>query len=132
MRKTRKVLASCDDEVLISTSEGCVGCHYGGAFGRASRPGKPLVGPRVCPCRGLPPQERLAWRPAYEDTEGVVFTSENGSRPTPNFVSKAFRRTHAGLEVAAAKLSSSYRNPMVKHEPELHRAVGRCQVPVPA
>jgi hypothetical protein len=30
------------------------------------------------------------------------------------------------------KLSTSYRNPMVKHEPELHSKGCLCQVPVPA
>jgi integrase len=37
-------------------------------------------------------EERLAWGTAYEDTEGIVFTRENGSRPRPNAISKAFLR----------------------------------------
>ena len=42
-------------------------------------------------------EERLAWGAAYEDTEGIVFTRENGSRPTPNSASEAFLRAQAGL-----------------------------------
>jgi len=42
-------------------------------------------------------EERLAWGAGYEDTEGIVFTKENGSRPTPNSASKAFLRAQAGL-----------------------------------
>jgi integrase len=44
-------------------------------------------------------QERLAWGAAYEDTEGMVFTQENGSRLSPNAVSKAFLRAQVGLEL---------------------------------
>lgn len=44
MRKTRKVLFSSGAGVVMSTSEDCVGCHYGRAFSRASRPGNALVG----------------------------------------------------------------------------------------
>ena len=29
-------------------------------------------------------QERLAWGSAYEDSEGIVFTRENGQRLGPN------------------------------------------------
>ena len=42
-------------------------------------------------------QERLAWGSAYEDSEGIVFTQENGARLGPNAVSKAFLRAQAGL-----------------------------------
>lgn len=40
-------------------------------------------------------EERLAWGAAYEDTEGMVFTRENGRRPSPNSISKAFLRARA-------------------------------------
>jgi integrase len=51
-------------------------------------------------------QERLAWGAAYEDTEGVVFTQENGSRLSPNAVSKAFLRAQAGLELPRITIHS--------------------------
>jgi integrase len=34
--------------------------------------------------------ERLAWGPAYVDTEGLVFTWENGSPVLPDYVTKEF------------------------------------------
>lgn len=42
-------------------------------------------------------EERLAWGPAYVDSEGIVFTREDGQRVSPNAVSKAFLRAQAGL-----------------------------------
>jgi integrase len=56
--------------------------------------------------RRVQAQERLAWGAAYEDTEGVVFTAENGCRPTPNSISKAFLRAEAGLELPRISLHS--------------------------
>jgi integrase len=47
--------------------------------------------------RKVQAQERLAWGSAYEDTEGIVFTREDGQRLSPNAVSKAFLRAQAGL-----------------------------------
>jgi integrase len=47
--------------------------------------------------RKVQAEERLAWGAAYEDTEGIVFTWENGQRVSPNAVSKAFLRAQAGL-----------------------------------
>ena len=47
--------------------------------------------------RRVQAQERLAWGSAYEDTEGIVFTQENGQRLSLNAVSKAVLRAQAGL-----------------------------------
>jgi integrase len=47
--------------------------------------------------RKVQAEERLEWGSAYEDTEGTVFTQENGQRVSPNAVSKAFLRAQAGL-----------------------------------
>lgn len=44
-------------------------------------------------------EERLAWGGAYEDTEGLVFTWENGRPVLPDYVSKAFLASQAGLEL---------------------------------
>jgi integrase len=41
-------------------------------------------------------EERLAWGAAYEDSEGILFTQENGARLSPNAVSKAFLRRRRG------------------------------------
>jgi integrase len=49
--------------------------------------------------RKVQAEERLAWGPAYQDTEGIVFTREDGSRLSPNAVSKAFLRAQAGLRL---------------------------------
>ena len=46
--------------------------------------------------RKVQAEERLEWGSAYE-TEGIVFTQENGKRVSPNAVSKAFLRAQAGL-----------------------------------
>ena len=51
--------------------------------------------------------ERLAWGAAYEDTEGMLFTAENGSRLSPNAVSKAFLRAQAGLGLPRISLHST-------------------------
>jgi integrase len=50
--------------------------------------------------------ERLAWGAAYEDGEGIVFTRENGSRLSPNAVSKAFLRAQGGLELPRITIHS--------------------------
>jgi integrase len=50
--------------------------------------------------------ERLAWGAAYEEAAGMVFAAENGSRPTPNAISKAFLRAQAGLELPRISLHS--------------------------
>ncbi|MCW2496579.1 tyrosine-type recombinase/integrase [Jatrophihabitans sp.] len=44
-------------------------------------------------------EERLQWGAAYEDTEGLMFTRENGTPILPNYVTKLFgkRQTSAGL-----------------------------------
>jgi integrase len=47
--------------------------------------------------RKVQAEERLAWGAAYEDSDGVLFTQENGQRLSPNAVSKAFLRAQAGL-----------------------------------
>jgi integrase len=52
-------------------------------------------------------EERLAWGAAYEDTEGMVFTQENGRRLSPNAVSKAFLRAQSGLELPRISLHST-------------------------
>jgi integrase len=44
-------------------------------------------------------EERLAWGPAYENTEDHVFTWENGRPLLPDYVSKLFLRVQAGLEL---------------------------------
>jgi hypothetical protein len=49
--------------------------------------------------RKMQAEERLAWGTGYEDTEGIVFTRENGSQPTPNSVSKTFLRAQAGVDL---------------------------------
>ena len=52
-----------------------------------------------CCGRGGSSRLRSGWRgvAAYEDTEGIVFTRENGARAQPDAVSKAFLRAQAGL-----------------------------------
>jgi integrase len=47
--------------------------------------------------RKVQAEEKLAWGAAYEDSDGVLFTQENGQRLSPNAVSKAFLRAQAGL-----------------------------------
>lgn len=42
--------------------------------------------------------ERLAWGQAYQDTEGLVFTQENGTPVLPDYVTKAFGRAQKGIE----------------------------------
>lgn len=44
-------------------------------------------------------EERLAWGAAYEDTDGLVFTWENGRPVLPDYVSKTFLKAQAGLEL---------------------------------
>jgi integrase len=51
-------------------------------------------------------EERLAWGSAYEDSEGIVFTQENGQRVSPNAVSKAFLRAQAGLGLPRISMHS--------------------------
>jgi integrase len=50
-------------------------------------------------------EERLAWGPAYVDTEGIVFTREDGVRVSPNAVSKAFLRAQTGLGLGLPRLT---------------------------
>jgi integrase len=40
--------------------------------------------------------ERLQWGPAYIDTEGLLFTWENGGPVLPDYVTKAFGKAQAG------------------------------------
>ena len=40
--------------------------------------------------------ERLEWGPAYEDTDGLVFTWENGARVFPDYFTKAFLAAQKG------------------------------------
>jgi integrase len=40
--------------------------------------------------------ERLQWGPAYVDTEGLVFTWENGTPVLPDYVTKAFGKAQVG------------------------------------
>lgn len=42
-------------------------------------------------------KERLAWGAAYEDTEGLVFTWENGAPVQPDYISKTFVKAQDGL-----------------------------------
>jgi integrase len=42
-------------------------------------------------------EERLAWGPAYEDTEDLGFTWEDGRPVLPNYVSKLFLKVQAGV-----------------------------------
>jgi integrase len=51
-------------------------------------------------------EERLAWGAAYEDSESIVFTQENGQRVSPNAVSKAFLRAQAGLGLPRISMHS--------------------------
>ena len=51
--------------------------------------------------------ERLAWGPAYVDTESIVFTREDGSRLSPKAVSKAFLRAQVGLGLPRISLHST-------------------------
>ena len=41
--------------------------------------------------------ERLQWGPAYRDTEGLLFTWEDGGPVLPDYVTKAFGKSQAGL-----------------------------------
>jgi integrase len=43
--------------------------------------------------------ERLQWGPAYLDVEGLLFTWENGAPVLPDYVTKAFGKAQAGLEL---------------------------------
>jgi integrase len=52
-------------------------------------------------------EERLAWGAAWEDTEGFLFTHENGGRLSPNAVSKAFLRAQTGLGLPRISLHST-------------------------
>jgi integrase len=54
--------------------------------------------------RKVQAEERLAWGAAYENTEGLVFTAENGQRVSPNAISKAFLRAQASLELPRISL----------------------------
>jgi integrase len=56
--------------------------------------------------RKIQAEERLAWGAAYENTEGFLFTAENGQRLSPNAVSKAFLRAQAGLKLPRLSLHS--------------------------
>jgi integrase len=56
--------------------------------------------------RKVQAEERLAWGAAYEDSEGVVFTQENGARVSPNAISKAFLRAQAGLGLPRISMHS--------------------------
>lgn len=47
--------------------------------------------------RKLQAEERLAWGAAYADTDGLVFTWENGTPVLPDYVSKTFLKAQAGL-----------------------------------
>lgn len=44
-------------------------------------------------------EERLAWGAAYKDTDGLVFTWEDGRPVLPDYVSKTFLKVQAGLEL---------------------------------
>jgi integrase len=57
--------------------------------------------------RKVQAEEWLAWGAAYEDSEGIVFTQENGARLSPNAVSKAFLRAQAGLGLPRISLHST-------------------------
>jgi integrase len=57
--------------------------------------------------RKVQAEERLAWGAAYEDAGGILFTQENGSRLSPNAVSKAFLRAQAGLGLPRISLHST-------------------------
>jgi integrase len=57
--------------------------------------------------RKIQAEERLAWGAAYEDTQGILFTSENGGRLSPNAVSKAFLRAQAGIGLPRISLHST-------------------------
>jgi integrase len=57
--------------------------------------------------RRVQAEERLAWGSAYEDTEGIVFTQEDGQRVSPNAISKAFLRAQAGLELPRISMHSA-------------------------
>ena len=48
--------------------------------------------------------ERLKWGQAYTDTEGIVFTWENGAPITPDYVSKAFVDLQASQGLPRLKL----------------------------
>jgi integrase len=43
--------------------------------------------------------ERLQWGQAYVDTEGLLFTWENGAPVLPDYVTKAFGKAQAGLRL---------------------------------
>lgn len=65
--------------------------------------------------------ERLAWGPAYEDTAGQVFTWENGAPVLPDYVSKAFGKAQAGLELprlTVHELRHSHATILLRGNPE--------------
>ncbi|MGC0271717.1 tyrosine-type recombinase/integrase [Pseudactinotalea sp. Z1739] len=49
-------------------------------------------------------KDRLAWGKAWEDTEGLVFTWENGGPLLPDYVSRAFVTSQAGAGLPRLKL----------------------------
>lgn len=60
--------------------------------------------------------ERLAWGPSYADTDGLVFTWENGAPIQPDYITKSFGKaqTALGARLAAAELPPLPR--LVVHE----------------
>ena len=48
--------------------------------------------------------ERLAWGAAYDGSDPVVFTWENGTPVPPDYVSKAFVQAQAGADLVRLKL----------------------------
>jgi len=48
--------------------------------------------------------ERLAWGEAYQGTEDLLFTWEDGRPVLPDYVTKTFVKSQAGIEVPRLKL----------------------------
>lgn len=59
--------------------------------------------------------ERLAWGPGYEDTEGLVFTWENGRPVLPDYITKAFDRLQAAVNARRAEAEDAPLPRLVVH-----------------
>lgn len=60
--------------------------------------------------------ERLAFGPAYADTEGLVFTWEDGRPVLPDWITKTFAKTQAEANRVRAKVEAAALPALVVHE----------------
>lgn len=60
--------------------------------------------------------ERLAFGPAYGDTEGLLFVWEDGRPVMPDYITKAFARAQAGVNAALIEAGEAPLPVLVVHE----------------